>query len=305
MLALGALVWREVALRRNPPLGQMLALSSGPVHVIEGGNPHGPAVLLIHGSDGVAQDWPTSPLWAQLAPHFRLIAPDRLGHGYTPGRTDISLTANAHALAEVLEALEVQQVTVLGHSYGAPVSVVLAQLLKPGRVSGLVLVSPVSHDAPGLAHPLPKLLDVQVWGQRPIEWLVTRVLLVPIGLATVELEGRRAFYPSPMPHAWRRMMQAFSLRRSQVLALAQENRTIGGELLHLQECYGRLALPTVVLTGCWDAMTPREHHAFRLVQVLTQAQLWPLEGGHQLHWTHPQQVAAAVRQMAGMGSVAQ
>lgn len=303
-LTLGALVWRAVALHCNPPLGRMLALDGGPVHVIEGGNPHGPAVLLIHGSDGVAQDWPTSPLWQQLAPHFRLIAPDRLGHGYTPARADISVAANAQALAEVLDALEVKGVTVLGHSYGAPVGVVLTQLLKPGRVNGLVLVSPVSYDAPGLTHPLAQLLDVQLLGQRPVEWLVTRVLLVPIGLATVELEGRRAFHPSPMPPAWRRTMQAFSLRRSQVLALAKENRTIADELLPLQKGYSRLALPVIILTGHQDAMTPREHHAARSAQALTQAQLWSLEGGHQLHWTHPQEVAAAVQQVAGVQGTA-
>lgn len=294
-LALGALVWRGVALRRNPPLGHMEALSSGPMHVIEDGQPSGPAVLLIHGSDGVAQDWPTSPLWERLAASVRLLAPDRLGHGYTPAHGEISVEANARALAELLGKLELEQVTLLGHSYGAPVAIRLAELLGYGRVRGLVLVSPVGYSAPGLLHPLARMLGWRVLGGRPIEWLVTRILLVPVGLATVELEGGRAFSPAPLPHAWRQMMAAFSLRRTQVLALAEENRSIADELRHLQNSYGRLERPVIILTGHRDALTPPQYHAEPLARALPQAELWTLEGGHQLHWTHPTEVARAVQ----------
>ncbi|GHF93060.1 hydrolase or acyltransferase (alpha/beta hydrolase) [Deinococcus piscis] len=297
LLAAGALSvsgWQSRTERRYPPLGRTLRLPSGPVHVVEGGTPSGPALVLIHGSDGVAHDWPSSPLWPLLAPHYRLIAPDRLGHGYTPASGEITVSAGAQQLAELLDALGVTQATLLGHSYGAPVALALTAR-RPDRVSGLVLVSPLAFPAPGLTRPLARLL---AWP--PAKWLVTRILLIPLGLAVVELEGGRAFAPAPMPQPWRRMMRAFSLRRSQLLALAEENRTIARELRGLMPGYAELHLPVALLAGNQDALSPAQDHAIPLAAQLPRAQLRLLSGGHQLHWTHPQEVAAAVRQITGL-----
>ncbi|MDO4262909.1 MAG: alpha/beta hydrolase [Deinococcus sp.] len=300
LLAAGALSvtgWQRRTQRRYPPQGRILPLPSGPAHVVEGGLASGPALVLIHGSDGVAHDWPSSPLWPLLALHHRLIAPDRLGHGYTPAGEEITVSAGVQQLSELLDALGVQRATLLGHSYGAPVALALAAR-QPQRVGGLVLVSPVAFPAPGLTRALARLL---AWA--PVRWLVTRILLIPLGLAVVELEGGRAFAPAPMPHPWRRMMRAFSLRRSQLLALAEENRTIARELSALAPRYAALRLPVVVLAGDQDALSPAQHHAVPLAAQLPGAQLQLLSGGHQLHWTHPQDVAAAVRQVTGQGTV--
>ncbi|MDL2345850.1 alpha/beta hydrolase, partial [Deinococcus sp. MIMF12] len=78
--------------RRYPPHGRVLDLAEGPTHVIEGGAGEAPPVVLIHGSDGVALDWPVSPLWDALAGHAHLIAPDRPGHGHTPARPGTPVT---------------------------------------------------------------------------------------------------------------------------------------------------------------------------------------------------------------------
>lgn len=288
--------WQRRTERRYPPLGRMVPLPSGPVHVIEGGLPAGPALVLIHGSDGVAHDWPTSPLWALLCAHYRLIAPDRLGHGYTPGGQEITVAAGARQLAELLGALGVTRATLVGHSYGAPVSLALAEQ-RPEQVGGLVLVSPLAFPAPGLTRPLARLL---AWA--PVRWLVTRVVLIPLGLAVVELEGGRAFSPAPMPHPWRQMMRAFSLRRSQLLALAEENRTIARELTALVPGYADVRVPAAVLAGTQDALAPAHEHAVPLAAQLPSAQLSLLSGGHQLHWTHPHEVAAAVQQVTGLAA---
>ncbi|ADY26830.1 alpha/beta hydrolase fold protein [Deinococcus proteolyticus MRP] len=294
--ALSAAGWQRRTHRRYPPQGRMLPLPSGPAHVVEGGRADGPALVLIHGSDGVAHDWPTSPLWPLLAPHYRLIAPDRLGHGYTPAGEEITVAAGARQLAELLDALGVERATLLGHSYGAPVALALAEQ-RPERVGGLVLVSPLAFPAPGLTRQLARLL---AWP--PAGWLVTRILLIPLGLAVVELEGGRAFAPAPMPHPWRRMMRAFSLRRSQLLALAEENRTIARELAALVPGYAALRMPIALLAGTQDALSPADDHAVPLAGQVPGAQLQLLDGGHQLHWTHPQEVAAAVRQVAWQGA---
>lgn len=294
-LALGAVV---TALRtrqherRYPPRGRVLPLADGPTHVIEGGGGDAPPVVLIHGSDGVALDWPVSPLWDQLAPHARLIAPDRPGHGHTPARpgTPVTVEVNVRRLAAVLDALEVREpALLLGHSYGAAVALAFAARF-PERVRGLVLVSPTAYPVPGLTRPLAYVPLIPV-----LETLLTRVLLLPLGRAVAWLEGGRAFHPAPIPPEWHAMMLAFSRRRGQVHALAWENRTLARELAALVPSYPALHVPAAVLAGAHDRLTPAESHAVPLAASLPQAQLHLLpDGGHQLHWTHPAEVVRAV-----------
>jgi pimeloyl-ACP methyl ester carboxylesterase len=295
-LGAGALLTR-VRIRRNegryPPRGRVLALPDGPTHVIEGGDPAAPPVVLIHGSDGVALDWPVSPLWEALAPHARLIAPDRPGHGHTPARpgSPVTVALNVRRLTQLLDALALPgPVTLLGHSYGAAVALAFAAA-HPQRVRALILVSPTAFPAPRLTRPLAYVPLVPV-----LETLLTRVLLLPVGRVVAWLEGGRAFHPHPVPPAWHAMMLAFSRRRAQVHALAWENRTLAHELARLTPHYPALNVPSVVLAGAHDRLAPTQAHAVPLALALPDAALRVLpDGGHQLHWTHPGEVIQAVR----------
>ena len=276
-----------------PPQGRTLNLPSGPTHLIEGGNPAGPPALLIHGSDGVAQDWPLSPLWERLAPVARLLAPDRPGHGYTPARrgTAVTVAVNVRRCVEVLDALGLERVTVVGHSYGGTVALALAQA-HPERVASVVLIAPLTLPAPGVTRWLAYVPRIPV-----LEAVLTRVLLLPVGRVVAHVEGRNAFYPAPIPREWKQMMLAFSRRREQVHALAWENRTIGRELAALAPHYPELRVPVTLLAGPHDRLAPYAEHAAPLRERLPGLRLWTVEGGgHQLHWTHPDEVAAATLQ---------
>ena len=76
-----------------------------------------------------------------LAEHFTLIAPDLLGHGAsaTP-RGDYSLGAHASGARDVLTALGIERVTVVGHSLGGGIAMQFAYQF-PERCERLVLVS--------------------------------------------------------------------------------------------------------------------------------------------------------------------
>lgn len=281
--------------RRYPPRGRVLCLPDGPTHVIEGGDPDAPTTVLIHGSDGVALDWPVSPLWNELAPHARLIAPDRPGHGHTPARvgSPVTVEVNVRRLAQLLDALGVgEPVTLLGHSYGAAVALAFTAAY-PERVRALVLVAPTAYPVRGLTRPLAYVPLVP-----GLEALLTRVLLLPLGRAVAWLEGSRAFHPHPIPPDWHAMMLAFSRRRAQVHALAWENRTFARELTRLAPHYPGLCVPATVLAGAHDRLAPPQAHAVPLAAALPQGSLRLLPGGgHQLHWTHPGEVARAVLEL--------
>ena len=99
----------------------------------------GEVLLLIHGMAGSSQTW--REILPRLAKKYRVIAPDLLGHGHsaTP-RGDYSLGAHASGVRDLLSALDVPRVTVVGHSLGGGVAMQFAYQF-PERCERLVLVS--------------------------------------------------------------------------------------------------------------------------------------------------------------------
>ena len=99
----------------------------------------GEPILLIHGMAGSSQTW--RAIMPALAKKYRVIAPDLLGHGQSAKpRSDYSLGAFAVGLRDILDELEVESATVIGHSLGGGVAM---QFLyqHPSYCRRLVLIS--------------------------------------------------------------------------------------------------------------------------------------------------------------------
>lgn len=104
-------------------------------HVQELGT-EGPELLLLHGTGAATHSWAgMAPL---LARHFRVIAPDLPGHGYTDpaARGQQSLPGMAALVARLLDALGVEPRLVVGHSAGAAVLIrmTLDDLIRPAAI---------------------------------------------------------------------------------------------------------------------------------------------------------------------------
>jgi pimeloyl-ACP methyl ester carboxylesterase len=85
----------------------------------------GEALLLIHGMGGSSSSW--GAIVPKLATKYRVIAPDLLGHGQSDKpRGDYSLGAFAVWLRDLLNVLDIPQVTVVGHSLGGGVALQFA-----------------------------------------------------------------------------------------------------------------------------------------------------------------------------------
>ena len=116
---------------------------SGRIAFTEAGT--GPVALFVH---GVLLN---KYLWRhQLAALFdirRCIAVDLLAHGDTeigPDQ-DVSVTANAHMLNEVLDALHIDQVDLIGNDSGGGIAQIFSAH-NPGRVRSLTLTNCDAHD---------------------------------------------------------------------------------------------------------------------------------------------------------------
>lgn len=99
----------------------------------------GDVLLLIHGIGGSSDCWRN--VVHKLATRHRVIAVDLLGHGQSDKpRGDYSLGAFAVWLRDFLDALNIDQVTVVGHSFGGGVALQFAHQHKE-YCRRLVLIS--------------------------------------------------------------------------------------------------------------------------------------------------------------------
>ena len=98
----------------------------------------GPALLLIHGIGDNSTTW--EPVHSELAKRFTVIAPDLLGHGKSDKpRADYSVAAYANGMRDLLSVLDIDRVTVVGHSLGGGVAMQFAYQF-PQLVERMILV---------------------------------------------------------------------------------------------------------------------------------------------------------------------
>ncbi|MDP5291440.1 alpha/beta hydrolase [Oceanimonas sp. CHS3-5] len=129
--------------------------------VVEWGSPDGIPVVALHGwLDNAA----SFTLLAKLLPQVRLIAPDLAGHGRSEHRAagqPYYIWDNVADVLALLDALELEQVALLGHSMGASVATLLAGAFHE-RVSQLMLLdglAPRTYSADSLPEQMAAALN--------------------------------------------------------------------------------------------------------------------------------------------------
>lgn len=118
-------------------VGNVARIDGVELHWVERGT--GPALVLLHGLGDSHQTW--SKVVPALARSRRVLVPDLCGHGHS-GRPDATYTLDWHArmIAAWLDHLRIDEVDVVGHSFGGGVAQWM--LLDPAhRVRKLGLVS--------------------------------------------------------------------------------------------------------------------------------------------------------------------
>ncbi len=117
-------------------------ITVGPValHVVELGE--GKPVLLCHGFPDLWRGW-RPQMEALAAAGYRAIAPDMRGYGQSSAPDDPTLYTPFHTVGDLiglLDALELPEVTIVGHDFGASVAW-NAALMRPDRFTAVFGVS--------------------------------------------------------------------------------------------------------------------------------------------------------------------
>lgn len=124
--------------RKTVPEDRFLEIGGQLVHIEQAGR--GEPVILLHGFGASTYSWRN--VMPALAAGFRVIAIDLNGFGYTQRpRTFESYTREGQAalVLRVMDALGLDSVHLMGHSYGGGLSLFIASR-HPQRVRSLVLV---------------------------------------------------------------------------------------------------------------------------------------------------------------------
>lgn len=111
-------------------------VSGGFMHYIDEGK--GAPLLFVHGT----------PTWSflyrhyirALAPQYRCIAPDHIGFGLSdkPATWDYTLQSHSHNIEQLVDALGLEQITLIVHDFGGPIALPFA-LRYPEKIRRIVL----------------------------------------------------------------------------------------------------------------------------------------------------------------------
>ena len=254
----------------------------------------GESLLLIHGMGDSSATW--SHVLPRLAQNYDVIAPDLLGHGDSDKpRADYTVAAYACGMRDLLSVLDVERVTVIGHSLGGGVAMQFAYQF-PDRCERLVLV-----DSGGIGpevHPLLRLATapgveqvLRLASSPPVRTagrlggpLLRRLGALAVG---TDLDYIADTYPAlddgTARKAFLRTLRAVVDPRGQVITM-------------LDRCYLTRGMPTLLLWGDADTVIP-VRHAELAHQAMPGSQLEVFAGaGHFPHRSDPERFLRVVEE---------
>lgn len=154
----------------------------GDTHVIAAGRPDAPALVLVHALNANALMWVRE--LTLLSRDYRVYAPDVIGmSGWSaPARLSYKGTGYAEWLTDVLDALQVEQASMIGMSFGGWL-VLKFGARHPQRVTRAVLLSSAGFMPVRLRYRLPLSPAMRFMNDAKAHRLA-RAMLAPAGLAS-------------------------------------------------------------------------------------------------------------------------
>jgi pimeloyl-ACP methyl ester carboxylesterase len=233
----------------------------------------GPELVLVHGAGGSRLHWPAELRRMDGATVYSLDLP---GHGRSEGPGRETIESYVSAVVDFLDQVGVASPVVVGHSMGGAVAQELA-LAEPERVSALVLVGTGARlrvdpaILKGIRHDFGRVVD-----------LITEYAWSPDADPALKDTSREA------------------LRDAGPDVLLGD--FLACDRFDVMERVGEIRLPTLLLVGSEDLLTPVKYSRF-LAERIAKADLEVVErAGHMVMLEQPDAVGDAVRRFVFQGS---
>lgn len=224
-----------------------------------------PTLVLVHGAGGSGLHWPAG---LRRMPGASVITLDLPGHGRSEGRGCATIEGYAGAVSAVLDALDVGQAVVVGHSMGGAVAQTLA-LQRRDHVSKIVLIATGAR-----LRVAPAILDgIQDDFEQVVD-LITRCAWSGRADPSAKELGRRA------------------LRDTGPEVLLAD--FLACDQFDVMDQLGDIQVPALVVGATADQLTPVKYARF-LTESIPDARMVTVEGaGHMVMLERPEEVARPV-----------
>lgn len=240
------------------------------------GDPDAVVVVLIHGMAGSSNTW--RDVMPALATHYRVIAPDLLGHGRSDKPSgDYSLGAHASLVRDLLSNLGIDRATILGQSLGGGVAMQFAYQY-PEVCERLVLVS-----SGGLGRDVSWILRLlSLPGAEFVLPIVVPGFVRDRGNSLSRWLHSKGIRPPRVAEMWQAYASlAESENRQAFLRTLRAVVDPGGQTVSARDrLYLAAAMPTLILWGDNDPIIPMSH-GIEAHEVMPGSRLEIFEGvGH-------------------------
>ncbi|HYX27910.1 MAG TPA: alpha/beta hydrolase [Pyrinomonadaceae bacterium] len=257
----------------------------------------GRPVVLIHGNPGSCQDW--SRLYGPISSEYQALAFDRPGHGHSdrPNHRPITVEVQAEMLNKALKELGVDRPIIVGHSWGGSLALVYG-LNFLNQIAGLVLLAPAAYESDDGVSFLSKAPGWPVIGD------ILNFVFTPFLAAwLVRTDIAKAFDPDPVPKKYMRHVLAEWTRPKKVKWYSVDDALLNESLPKFADRYPEIKAPVAIITGDADKIVPAAENAERLYQALPHSHFNLLpQTGHQIPFTRPEAVMAAIDHVAALTS---
>lgn len=222
-------------------------------------------LLFIHGAGGSHLLWPGELRRLKTVSCYAIDLP---GHHKSPPPGCQTIPQYAAAVSEFVEAMGLKQVIVLGHSMGGAIAQQLA-FTPPLWLSGLILV--------GTAPKMP----------------VSPAILEQIH---TDFPAMADFITK---YGWAKQTESLLKGMGRKMLLEQDPQVVYDDFyacnqFDLREAISQIQLPTLIIGGRYDVMTPLKQSTFLHEQIKSSQLVVIEEAGHYLMLEKPREVAQVV-----------
>jgi len=267
---------------KPPAAGRIVTLTDGTkINTYTKGK--GPAIVLIHGLPGSAQDWPET-VDALVAKGFQVTWYDRVGYGHSSRRaadTPHTMQVNAKELDALIESMELENPALVGWSFGGGI----IQASKAARNPDTPFIVLVASVGPAM-----KIDGEHVSIGRFMKWGMGLPILGAWSTkATIKMR-----FGDTMPKRWTNAQQSLLLMPGSLETMRSEMAQIRPASLDPTD----ISIPTLVVHGTGDEIVAYEV-GVDLSSKITNAKLVPLEdAGHMLPLTDTDALVNAIAKFA-------
>lgn len=256
----------------------------------------GPVLLLLHGLGCDHTTW--LPVIEDLARHYTVIAPDLLGHGVSAKpRADYSVGGYANGMRDLLTVLNIDKVTVVGHSFGGGIAMQFAYQF-PERTERMILV------APGGLGPevTPFIRAITLPGFHQVMGLATIPGLRHLGKAGLRALSRSGISAARDLGEVAEIYESFKdpHARAAITHVVRAVVDMKGQIVTMVDrAYLTQEMPMLVVWGTDDVVIPAKH-AENVARIAPGAVVEVLpNSGHFPHKDHPDRFVKIVREFVG------